>query len=342
MRLSIRQPIPEGGHPPHTTIFVIATRPDPALPECLDRIHRHTDLPYRLVVITDRAGGTLGDLPVDGRVHRIRQGAQDSVGQTIQRALDSFPDEQTALLNADQLVMPHWLTRLTERLQALPTVAAIGPVTDGGMGEQQLTRHLDAIVCAYVTPEERAALLEDRYRGETLLTYWLGLACVLIPARTLRRIGAPDPGFTGIGRDLEYALRCRQHGLWLAIARDVYVPSANGRSGEERTVIANSQDGVRLRQKLAAAYGPEAAPACDELWGDVRLAQLGLPCSIQGGHPKCPYATRTHVAGAVAQSNPPLPGWHRTLKGGQAWAHTRTNSNRQRTGGLTVGPGLAD
>ena len=57
MRLSIRQPIPEGGHPPHTTIFVIATRPDPALPECLDRIHRHTDLPYRLVVITDRAGG---------------------------------------------------------------------------------------------------------------------------------------------------------------------------------------------------------------------------------------------------------------------------------------------
>ena len=99
---------------------------------------------------------------------------------------------------------------------------------------------------------------------------------------------------------------------------------------------------LSLRQKLAAVYGPEAAPACDELWGDVRLAHLGLPCSIQGGHPKCPYATPTHVAGAVAQSNPPLPGWHRTLKGGQAWAHTRTNSNRQRTGGLTVGPGLAD
>ena len=72
-------------------------------------------------------------------------------------------------------------------------------------------------------------------------------------ARTLRRIGAPDPGFTGIGRDLEYALRCRQHGLWLAITRDVYIPSANDRSGEERTVIADSQDGVRLRQKLAAA-----------------------------------------------------------------------------------------
>ena len=57
MRLSIRQPIPEGSHRPHTTIFVLATRSDPALPECLDRIHRHTDLPYRLVVITDRAGG---------------------------------------------------------------------------------------------------------------------------------------------------------------------------------------------------------------------------------------------------------------------------------------------
>jgi len=57
MRLSIRQPIPEERPPPHTTIIVIATRPDPALPECLDRIHRHTDLPYRLVVITDRAGG---------------------------------------------------------------------------------------------------------------------------------------------------------------------------------------------------------------------------------------------------------------------------------------------
>ncbi len=342
MRLSIRQPIPEGSRLPHTTIFVIATRSDLALPECLDRIHRHTDLPYRLVVITDSAGGTRGDPPVGGRVHSIQHDAHDSVGQTIQRALERFPDEQMALLSADQLVMPHWLTRLSGRLQSLPTVAAIGPVTDGGTGEQQLTRHLDAIVCAHVTPEERAALLEDRYRGETLLTYWLSLACVLIPARTLRRIGAPDPGFMGRGRDLEYALRCRQYGLRLAIARDVYVPSAHGRSGEERAPIADSQDGLRLRQKLAAAYGPEAVPTCDELWGDVKLAQLGLRCSIQGGHPDCPYATPTHVAGAVAQSNSPLPGWHRPLKGRQAWAHSPTNANNQRTGRLTADPGFAD
>jgi Glycosyltransferase like family 2 len=301
MHLSIRQPIPEGSRHPHTTIFVIATRSDLALPECLDRIHRHTDLPYRLVVITDSAGGTRGDPPIGGRVHRIQHDAQDSVGQTIQRAFESFPDEQTTVLSADHLVTPHWLRRLTERLQALPTVAAIGPVTDGGMGEQQLTRHLDAIVCAHVTPEARAALLADRYRGETLLTYWLSLACVLIPARTLRRIGAPDPGFRGRGRDLEYALRCRQHGLRLAIARDVYVPSAPGRLGEERTPIADSQDSLRLRQQLAATYGPEAAPACHELWGDVTLAQLGLTCSIQGGHPECAYATAKHVAGAVLQ-----------------------------------------
>lgn len=305
MRLSIRQPIPQAGPSPHTTIFVLATRAEPALPECLDRLHRHTDPPYRLVVITDRATG--GTLPGSWRIQSIQHDAQDCLGQTIQGAFARFPDEQTVLLSADRLVMPHWLTRLTQRLQALPTVAAIGPVTDGGLGEQQLTRHLDAVVCAHVTPEERAALLEDRYRGETLLTYWLSLGCVLIPARTLRRIGAPDPGFTGIGRDLEYALRCRQHGLWLAVARDVYVPSAHGSSGEERSPIRDSPDGLRLRNVLAAAYGPEAVPPCDQLWGEVKLAQLGLPCSIPGGHLACPYAAPPHVEGAGGNAMPRFP-----------------------------------
>lgn len=311
MRLSIRQPIPERGHPPHTTIFVVATRAEPTLPECLDRLQRHTDLPSRLVVITDKA--TQGLLPGSWRVQSIQHDAQHGVGQTIQGALARFPDEQTVLLSADRLVMPHWLTRLTQRLQALPTVAAIGPVMDGGLGEQQLTRHLDAVVCAHSTAEERAACLEDRYGGETLLTYWLSLACVLIPARTLRRIGAPDPGFLGIGRDLEYALRCRQHGFWLAVARDVYIPSAQDSRGNERCPIADSQDGLRLRHALAAAYGPEAVPPCDQLWGEVKLAQLGLPCSIPGGHPACPYATPPHVERAEGRCNPRCP--HGTTRG---------------------------
>ena len=340
MRLSIRHPTPRLDHPPHTTIFVLATSGEPALSDCLDRLHRHTDLPYRLVVITDRA--TERTPPGSWRVQSIQHETQDCLGQTIQGALARFPDEQTVLLNADRLVMPHWLTRLTRRLQALPTVAAIGPVTDGGLGEQQLTRHLDAVVCAHVAPEERAALLEDRYRDETLLTYWLSLACVLIPARTLRGIGPPDPTYAGIGRDLEYALRCRQHGLWLAVARDVYIPSAHGSSGEECTPIGDSPDGLRLRHGLAAAYGPEAVPPCDHLWGEVKLAQLGLPCSIPGGHPACPYATPPYVEGAGGQCNTPLPAWHRPRKERHAWAHTAPHANRQRPGGLNAGPGFAD
>ena len=342
MRLSIRQPIPEGSRLPHTTIFVLATKSDPALPECLDRIHRHTDPPYRLVVVTDCAGGTQV-APLGGaRAHSMQRGAHDSVWQTIQRAIESCPDEQVAILSADLLVMPHWLTRLSGRLQSLPTVAAIGPLIDGGMGEQQLTRHLDAFVCAHVTPEERVALLEDRYGGETLLTSWLSLACVLIPARTVRRIGAPDPGFMGIGRDLEYALRCRQHGLWLAIARDVYIPSAHERHSEQPIPIVASQDGLRLRQKLAATYGAEAVPPCDTLWGDVRLAQLGLCCSIQGGHPECPYAAPQHVEVAVGRCNRPLPGWNRTLKGRHPWAHRATNANNQGLRRRTTDLGFAD
>ena len=110
------------------------------LPEVLDRVERHTDLPWRLILIEDASG--------DARVRpflraraardpdRLRLienernlGFIGAVNLGLAAALQ-HPDDPVVLLNSDAFVPEGWASRLVAPLRADPTVASVTPMSN--------------------------------------------------------------------------------------------------------------------------------------------------------------------------------------------------------------------
>ncbi len=281
---------------PPTTIVMVTWNAMATLPACLGHLRRHTPIPHRLTIVDnasrDHTPSYLRTLQ-ETQPHLRVIANKTNVGfpRAVHQALDLLETEQVVLLAPDMLVTQDWLPRLTRHARVVAQVGAVGPLTNGAPGAQSLSHALDPAYWTGRTPQHIAGILHDRYTGETGISRYLNLSCLLIPRATLDTLGAPDPDFFLAGADLEYSLRCTRHGLRLALARDVYVHHLSA-PGSPPLLRQRAPDIALLRRKLAAIWTPAPVPPCRDLWADVTLADFDSSCPQTEHHVGCRQGER--------------------------------------------------
>jgi GT2 family glycosyltransferase len=285
-----------GTHPvpstiPATTIVVVTWNAMATLPACLEHLRRHTPTPHRLTIVDNASRDntpaylrTLQETQPHLRV--IANKTNVGLPRAVRQAVAVLETEQVVLLAPDMLVTRDWLPRLTRHACVVAQVGAVGPLTNGAPGAQGLAHALDPAYWTGRAPDHIAAILHDRYTGETGITRYLSLSCLLIPRATLDTVGAPDPDFFLAGADLEYSLRCTRHGLRLALARDVYVHHLPA-PGPPPLSPQGAADIALLCQKLAATWAPHPVPPCRDMWADITLADFDPACPRNEHHLAC-------------------------------------------------------
>lgn len=187
------------------------------LPEVLDRVARHTDLPCRLWIVEDaspdprirpflrawvegRAGG--GALRVTLIENPANLGFIGSVNAALAAARAAAPDDPVVLLNADAFVPAGWASRLLAPL-ADPAVASVTPMSN----EAELMSV--PVICAptALRPGEGDAIdAVARRIGGPLPAAPTGVGfCMALSPRFLARLPGFDPAFgRGYGEEVDW------------------------------------------------------------------------------------------------------------------------------------------
>ncbi|MDE2422941.1 MAG: glycosyltransferase family 2 protein [Betaproteobacteria bacterium] len=124
------------------------------------------------------------------------------------------------LINNDTLVGPDWLNPLIERLESMPYIGLIGPVTNSAGNEQRVdlpdlnAQNFFEIAGQYIQAQ----------KGRWFETEKLGFYCVAARREVIEEVGLLDEGFgLGMFEDDDYCARVRQAGYKLAVVEDSFV-----------------------------------------------------------------------------------------------------------------------
>jgi GT2 family glycosyltransferase len=189
--------------------------------QCIESIQRHTDHPYRLILVDNGSTDGVGEY-----FDRVRNAIVVHAGRNA-----GFPaganlglahaQGHALLLNSDTIVPRGWLRRLAAALEREPRVGLVGPMSNCVSGAQYIEGlELNSI-------EEINAYAEELARTNAgTLTECDRLVgfCLLIRDETLHEIGPLDESF-GLGNfeDDDYCLRARRAGYRVCIAQDCFV-----------------------------------------------------------------------------------------------------------------------
>ncbi len=127
------------GYRPHIDIILPVYNAFDLLCDCLDRIERNTDLPWRLIVIEDgstdaRVRPFLRDWAAGRAQVALLENPQNmgfiaSVNRGLARALEGGAGP-VVLLNSDALVPEGWASRLVHPFRDAPDVASVTPMSN--------------------------------------------------------------------------------------------------------------------------------------------------------------------------------------------------------------------
>ncbi|WP_260674655.1 glycosyltransferase family 2 protein [Comamonas aquatica] len=124
------------------------------------------------------------------------------------------------LLNNDTLVGPGWLNPLIERLESMPDIGLIGPVTNSAGNEQRV----DLPELNAQNFVEIAGQYTQAQKGRWFETEKLGFYCVAARREVIQQVGLLDEGFgLGMFEDDDYCVRVRQAGYKLVVVEDSFV-----------------------------------------------------------------------------------------------------------------------
>ncbi len=233
--------------------------------EALERVARHTDLDWRLILIDDAStepgladwleswAAAQGDR-VHLLVNPVNEGFVASVNRGVARARD-WPDDPVILLNSDALVPAGWASRLTAPL-ADASVASVTPLSN------------DAEIFTVPVLCQRHDLQPGQ--GDALDVIAAGLGqdtaasaptgvgfCMALAPRFLAQVPGFDPVFApGYGEEADWCQKTRALGGRHLCATTLFVEHRGGASF-----------GSAAKQKLLARNGAEISrryPAYDD------------------------------------------------------------------------------
>lgn len=231
------------------------------LQEALDRVDRHTDLPWRLILIEDCSTDSkvrpflkAWQSQRKGHVilleNRKNLGFIQSVNRGIEKAL--LWSDPVVLLNSDALVPLAWASRLIEPMRASKNVATVTPMSNDAeifsaplvCQPRQLARGQgDAIdkIAASLNPDA------ERVAAPTGVGF-----CMAISLAYLRKIPTLDQAFgRGYGEEVDWCQRARALGGAHLCANNLFVEHRGGQSfgsAEKQRLISQNN------QKISSRY----------------------------------------------------------------------------------------
>jgi GT2 family glycosyltransferase len=189
--------------------------------ECLARLARNTDAPYRLILIDNRSdeptAGWLAEAAerqTYGPTRLIRN--EDNRGWTgaTNQGLEAAEAEFVCLLNNDTLPGPGWLDRMLAHFARNQRLAMMSPRGDEASENKLAAGRVDDFA------REIARECDGQWRE---LDHCSGF-CLLMPRRVYEDLGPFDETYTaGNWADNDYARRAQAKGLSCGEARDAFV-----------------------------------------------------------------------------------------------------------------------
>ncbi len=211
--------------PDHVTIVLPVFNAFDLLPEVLDRIRRHTDMPWHLIVVEDLSTDPqvrpflrdwVASPPAGGRVTLLENaenlGFIGSVNRAFAVALDSTSDGPVVLLNADAFVPAGWAGRLLAPLQDDQAVASVTPMSNDA---ELMT--VPVICAALPLHPGEADAIDHAARNLTLPALPVAPTgvgfCMAISRTFLRQLPTFDTGFgRGYGEEVDWCRKAAARG----------------------------------------------------------------------------------------------------------------------------------
>jgi O-antigen biosynthesis protein len=223
---------------------------------------------------------------------------------SINRALQSIPNGDVILLNADTIVPPKFAERLCAAAHSAPDIATVTPLSNNG----ELTSFPRPFE-ANPIPDQETILELDRIAADVnagkVVTIPNGTGfCLYIRRDCLARIGLLSKAIRrGYLEDVELCLRARRYGLRNVCATSVYVGHAGGRSfrQEKRALVVSN---LKSLESEYPRYRTECAAfmAVDPLRPGRDAIQLMSPTAAGGDLLICGMGPAQEIAWARAKA----------------------------------------
>ena len=233
-------PAPAGTAPDRLTIVVPVYNAFDMLQEALDRVVRHTDLPWRMVLIEDASPDAqvrpwLADWArAQGDRVVLLENAQNlgfvgSVNRGLETA-QNWPNDPVVLLNTDAMVPAGWAARLLAPL-ADPATASVTPFSNDAeifTAPVLCARH----DLAPGTADALDAAARDLAPGEIRPEAPTGVGfCMALAPRFLQQVPQLDTAFgRGYGEETDWCQKTRALGGRHVCAQNLFVEHRGGAS----------------------------------------------------------------------------------------------------------------
>ena len=289
------------------------------LPEVLDRLDRHTDVPAHLVIVEDAstdpdlrpwlldwAADRNADQP--GRVtlllHDTNQGFIRSVNEGFAIALDR--DAPVVLLNADALVPEGWAARLLAPILRDPTVASVTPMSNDAeiFSVPVLCQRLDLRPDEAEALDRQARAFGTRSTPEIEAPTGVGF-CMAISAEWLARQPAFDTGFgRGYGEEVDWCQKIRAGGGRHVAAPGLFVEHKGGASfgSSEKTALVAENSREISRRYPGYDADVQAFGTTDPLVS-VRIALAAGWAGLRAGETAVTPVYLAHSLGGGAEAD---------------------------------------
>lgn len=205
-----------GEYIPTCDIVVVTYNNIPLFQKCLNSLVSWTNEPNQIIVVNNGSPIALSD--ESKRTHVIHTGKNlgwmGGVNAGMKWCLENSKAPYILMLNDDTQVLDHdygWLTKMVQAFDLDPKVAAVGPLSDRVMGNQNIN----------------APAISPAYAESVRLS---GMA-MLVRKDVVREIGLLDESLPG-GDDLDYSIRMRKAGYKLAICRRTFLVHHYGQTGK--------------------------------------------------------------------------------------------------------------
>lgn len=206
------------------SIIIVNYNTRPFLARCLAALTTTTTVPYEIIIVdnhsTDDSVPWLRSVNAP-RIRVIFNSENRGYAAACNQGLDRATGRYLVTMNADVITPPHWANRLIWHLKHHPSTLMVGPKSLGIGGKQwagprSFSRHLPAadrkFAALYARQSQRAKFL---------------IGClVLFDRRLPAKIGLFDEKLALGADDFDLALRIREQGYQLRIARDVLIDHA--------------------------------------------------------------------------------------------------------------------
>ena len=187
--------------------------------QCLESIVRHSgNVDYEIIIIDNGSTPPVREQYFNGYDNIIRNETNLGFPKAVNQGIRAASGDIICLLNNDTVVTPHWLERLTARLDEYDIVS---PMTNYVAGLQK------AITATYddeASLNHAAIEWTKQNDGVTQEVNFVIGFCMVFRKALFNDIGDFDESmFPCSGEEIDFCFRCRDLGGKVAIARDVYI-----------------------------------------------------------------------------------------------------------------------